>query len=72
MLLGLLVVGMNQLQLYRLRGLIEEYSKDLEEKSKELRSKKEARSLHRAITPVLMALTLMGVFCFLVKVILPG
>jgi hypothetical protein len=44
MLLGLLVIGMHQLRLWRLRRLIEGYSEHLEGHSRELLKKKDAAS----------------------------
>jgi hypothetical protein len=72
LLLGVVVISMHQLQLWRLRGLVEAYSEQLEQNTKNLRNKKKARSLHRIITPVLMALVLLGVFFFIALVVLPA
>jgi hypothetical protein len=72
LLLGVVVISMHQLQLWRLRGLVEAYSEQLEQNTKTLRDKKEARSLHRVITPALMALVLLGVFFFIALVVLPA
>ena len=72
LLLGVVVISMHQLQLWRLRGLVEAYSEQLEQNTKNLRDRKEARSLHRIITPALMALVLLGVFFFIALVALPA
>ena len=64
MLLGLLVIGMHQLRLWRLRRLLERYSERLEEHSKDLLKKMEAKSLHRFLAPFLMVLLDLGAFFF--------
>ncbi|MGE5712037.1 MAG: hypothetical protein ACM34B_17830 [Nitrospira sp.] len=72
LLLGVMVIAMHQLQLWRLRDLVEKYSKDLEQHTQTLRAMKQARSLHRVITPILMGLVLLGVFFFIAMVVLPA
>jgi hypothetical protein len=71
LLLGVLVIIMHQLQLWRLRDLVEGYARQLEQNTQTLREMKQARSLHRAITPALMTAVLLGVFFFIVLVVLP-
>jgi hypothetical protein len=72
LLLGIAVIIMHQLQLWRLRDLVEEYCKQVEQNTRTLRGQKQARSLHRAITPILMVAVLLGVFFFIALVVLPA
>jgi hypothetical protein len=63
--IGVLLLVLHQVRLYRLRRLIKIlYEKSLEQHSQSLLGTKEADSVHRIIVPLLMFLVLVIVFIF--------
>jgi len=70
--IGVLVLVLHQVRLWRLRRLIKIlYEKGLEPHSQSLLTTKEADSVHRIVIPLLMFLVLAIVFIFLVIVSMP-
>ncbi len=71
LLLGLTVIVMHQVRLWRLRGLVKRYSDPLEKHSRTLFATKEAQPLHRVAVPILMAFVMLLAFFLLTLVVSP-
>ncbi len=69
MLLGILLMFMHQLRLFRVRSLVERYSEKLEPNSGTFLMTKEAHPLHRFAIPFLMFMVMLLVFSFLSTIV---